>query len=286
MSQRSIFNHSLGNVLFNEIRIFLFLFLSVSSLIMLQGCGTLSNGRGWGQDATLSPGWDRIKRSAVNAALSPETWGPVAGAMVLQVDDMDKRISDWASKNNPIFGSHKDASNWDNYLEDSAGAAYFITAMTAPSGDDSSDWLIDKAKGLAIGAAASSITSASTTLIKGVSGRTRPDGSDNKSLPSGHASGTAVFTTLARRNLDSISLSPSSRIFADIGIISIAAGTGWARVEAQAHYPSDVLVGYALGHFFSAFINDAFLGLDNKKAPQLTIKPSRKGMWVGMGWAF
>jgi hypothetical protein len=75
-------------------------------------------------------------------------------------------------------------------------------------------------------------------------------------------------------------------MFAYIGIVGMSAGEGWGRVEAQAHYPSDVLVGYALGHFFSAFINDAFLGIDNEKSPLLTIEPSRKGMWVGMSWAF
>jgi len=251
-----------------------------------QGCGTLSNGRGWGQDATLSPGWDRIKTSAVNAALSPETWGPVAGAMVLQVHDMDKRISDWASNNNPVFGSHKNAGNWSNYLECTTGAIYFTTVMAMPSGDDTSDWLTAKAKGLAVGAAASGITAQSTSFIKGVSARTRPNGGSNNSFPSGHVSGAAVFTTLARRNLESLSLSPGTRLFADIGIAGIAAGTGWARVEAQAHYPSDVLVGYALGHFFSAFLNDAFLGLDNEKAPQLTVEPSRKGTWVGLSWSY
>jgi len=30
------------------------------------------------------------------------------------------------------------------------------------------------------------------------------------------------------------------------------------------HNPSDVLAGYALGHFLSAFINDAFLGLEHE----------------------
>jgi hypothetical protein len=264
----------------------IFLFLSISSLITLQGCGTLSNGRGWGQDATLTPGWERIKESAVNAALSPETWGPVAGAMVLQIHDMDKRISDWASDNNPVFGSNKNASNWSNYLETTSGAVYFTTVMATPSGKDTSDWLKAKAKGLAIGVAASGITGKSTSLIKGLTKRTRPNGANDKSLPSGHASGTAVFTTLARRNLDSIPMSQESRLFADIGIIGLAAGTGWARVEAKAHYPSDVLAGYALGHFFSAFINDAFLGLDNEKAPQLTLEPSRKGIWVGLSWSY
>ena len=286
MSKLSLFNHSPSNILFKEMRIFLFLFLSVIILMTFQGCGTLSNGRGWGQDVTLSPGWDRIKRSAANAALSPETWGPVAGAMVLQVGNMDKRISDWASDKNPVFGSQDNAAKWGNYLEDTSGVIYFTTVMATPSGDDTSEWLTAKAKGLAVGIAASGITSGSTSLIKGVSGRTRPNGGSNTSFPSGHASGTAVFTTLARRNLEWLSLSPGSRISAGIAIAGIAVGTGWARVEAKAHYPSDVLVGYSLGYFFSAFINDAFLGIDNEKAPLLTIEPSRKGMWVGLVWAF
>jgi hypothetical protein len=286
MSKRSLVNGFLNNKLPETSPVFHLLFLALIALTVFQGCGTLSNGRGWGQDATLTPGWDRIKESAVNAALSPETWGPVAGAIVLQINDMDKGISDWASDKHPVFGSGKKASNWSNYLETTSGAVYFTTVMATPSGDDASEWLTAKAKGLAIGLAASEITGGSTSLIKGLTRRTRPNGANDKSLPSGHASGTSVFITLARRNLDSIALSPGSRLFADIGIVSLAAGTCWARVEAKAHYPSDVLAGYALGHFFSAFLNDAFLGLDNRKAPQLTLEPSRKGLWVGLSWRY
>ena len=269
------------------IKIFsILLFLSTLSLMMLEGCGTLSNGRKWGQDATLTPGWDRIKESAVNATLSSETWGPVAGALALQIDDMDNRISEWVSDKNPVFGSRKNASNWSDYLDTASGAFYFTTVMATPSGHDTSDWLTAKAKGLSIGIAASYITGGSTSLMKRLTKRMRPNGANNKSLPSGHASGASVFSTLARRNLDTISLSPGKRILSDIGILSLAAGTCWARVEAKAHHPSDVLVGYALGHFLSAFINDAFLGLDNRKAPQLTLVPSQKGMWAGLSWAF
>ena len=109
----------------------LFLLLSACSLIIFQGCGTLSNGRGWGQDATFSPGWDRIKKSAIDAAISPETWIPVAASIALQVDDMDERISDWASDNNPIFGSRNNAGQWTEYLFGCSIASYFITAMVA-----------------------------------------------------------------------------------------------------------------------------------------------------------
>jgi len=49
----------------------------------------------------------------------------------------------------------------------------------------------------------------------------------------------------------------------EIGFGVIAAGTAWARVEGGVHYPSDVLAGMALGHFVAAFINDAFMGLND-----------------------
>ena len=266
-------------------RFFVF-FLLILNFIIFQGCGTLPNGRRWGQDATLTPGWERIRSSAVNAALSVETWMPVAASVALQINDMDQRISDWASENNPVFGSMENAEKWSSYLRDSSAGVYFITTIATPSGDDASDWLKNKARGLAIGLAASEITGGSTSLIKRLSARTRPDGSNNKSFLSGHASGAAALTTLSRRNLDSISLSTGSRMSANIAIAGIAVGTGWARVEAKKHYPSDVLAGYALGHFFSAFINDAFLGLEDKKTPQLAIEPSRKGIWIGLNWVY
>jgi hypothetical protein len=264
----------------------LFLLPAVFGLMICQGCGTLPSGRKWGQDAMINPGWDRVKASAVNAALSPETWGPVAGALALQVGHMDRRISDWASDNNPVFGSKDNAGKWSDYMRDASGAVYFITVLATPSGDDADDWLIDKAKGLTMGLAVFETTGGSTSLLKRIAGRTRPDGSNDYSFPSGHASSAAAFTTLARRNLETIPMSGGVMITADIGIAGLAVGTGWARVEANKHYPSDVLVGYALGHFFSAFINDAFLGLDNKKSPMITMEPSRKGMYVGLSWTF
>jgi hypothetical protein len=286
MNQQSLIDHSPGNILFKAFRIYVFLFLVLIILPVFFGCGTLSNGRGWGKDATLTPGWNRIKESAVNAASSPETWIPVAISVGLMIDEADERISDWASNNNLLFGSQENAANWSNYLAYGSGAAYLITTMATPSGDNPSDWLEAKAKGLLIGAAASGITAGSTELIKDISGRPRPGGTDYKSFPSSHASGSAALSTLARRNLKSFLLSPGIRLLADIGITATAFGTGWARVEAKKHNPSDVLVGYALGHFFSAFINDAFLGLDHENAPLLNIEESDIGILISLNWSF
>ena len=68
-------------------------------LIFLSSCGTLPNHRRWGEDATLFPGWKRLGDSAVNALADPLTWAPLGGALLFQIDDWDRRVSDWAYKN-------------------------------------------------------------------------------------------------------------------------------------------------------------------------------------------
>ncbi|RJR30188.1 MAG: phosphatase PAP2 family protein [Desulfobacteraceae bacterium] len=255
-------------------------------LMTLNGCGTLPNGRGWGKDATFTPGWNRVGKAALSAALSYETWVPLAGALALQIDDLDDRLSDWASDENPVFGNREDADRWSGYLRDTSAAAYFATALATPSGDDPGEWAASKAKGIAVGMAAWGVTAGSTDLLKKATDRTRPNGEDDRSLPSGHASTAGSFTTLARRNVDSLKLSSLGKTSAKVGLFGLAVGTAWARVESEEHYPSDVLVGYALGHFFSAFIQDAFLGLDMKSGPFFTLEPSKDGVMAGLHWTF
>jgi len=116
--------------------------------------------------------------------------------------------------------------------------------------------------------------------------RPRPDTSDRseatKSFPSGHTSHTAVFTTLASRNVATLPWPEASRTALQAGLIGLTIGTAWARVEAKQHFPSDVLFGAALGNFFGAFMNEAFLGLDGG----VTIQPSREGVVLGLRWAW
>src|SRR5512135_2006386 len=84
---------------------------SIASILLilcsciLSACGTMANGRGWGQDATLAPGWGRVGQAALNAAMAPATWAPAAGAAALQFGHADRKIVDWAARENPVFGS-------------------------------------------------------------------------------------------------------------------------------------------------------------------------------------
>lgn len=243
--------------------------------LLLCSCGTLPNGRGWGQDATIKPGWEAVRESAVRAAKSPYTWAPLAGALLLQIDDWDENISTWAADKTPIFGSQQSARNASDTLRNLSVAALIVTTLATPSGDSSNDWLAAKGKGFAVAAGANLLNGGATTGLKNLSGRTRPDGSSDKSFPSGHSSVATVNATLAARNLQSIDMGANYRRAMKIGFGVFAGGAAWARVEANVHFPSDVLVGAALGHFMAAFINDAFIGLDRSddKAFDLSLAP-------------
>jgi hypothetical protein len=52
---------------------------------------------------------------------------------------------------------------------------------------------------------------------------------------------------------------PGTELGTELPVPLPVPGTGF-RVEAGAHYPSDVIVGMAIGDFFGAMFDDAFLG--------------------------
>jgi len=126
---------------------------------LLAGCATLPNGRGWGQDATLLPSWERFRDAAVEAVLAPETWAPAAGALALQVGDLDKNLSHWASNHTPVFRSKENAGRASDYLCETTMAAYWITALATPSGEEPGPWAWAKLKGIGVGYGAVKLTS-------------------------------------------------------------------------------------------------------------------------------
>lgn len=217
--------------------------------LLLGGCVGMEREPSWG--ARWPTGGD-LGRAAATAVRSPETWGPLLGAAVLQIGDLDEDLSDWAADEQPLFGA--DAESTSDDLRSAAKAAWLLTALAAPSAD-----VPDKAGGLLVGVATIGLEEAVTGGIKSAAGRERPDGSGDDSFSSGHAGAAAAATTMALHNLDYIDMPGWADVTVRIGLYGIAAGTGWARVEARKHYVSDVLAGYAVGHFVATFMEQAFM---------------------------
>ena len=260
--------------------------LAVAFIIFtMTGCGTLQNGRRWGQDAISPVELKRIPDAAYHAFFDLQTLIPTAGALVFTVDHYDKKVSHWATSHHPIFGSKDTASQASDYLLSALDVETFTTALATPSGKDPKDWAYSKAKGVSVELGAELVTAGATSLLKDATNRTRPDGG-GKSFPSGHSSNAFSSSTLANRNLNSITMPEEMRMPLQIGNILLATGVGWARVEAGKHYPSDVLVGAALGHFLSAFIYDAFMGLPEHERLGLYVSPTKHGVMIGLSFGF
>jgi membrane-associated phospholipid phosphatase len=251
----------------------------------VSGCGTLKNGRGWGQDAIYPVDLRRIPRAAYNAFFDLQTLIPAAGALGFAVDDFDEKVSDWATKHHPIFGSEDNARKASDYLVGTLHAEALLTALATPSGDDPKNWAYSKTRGIAVELVALAATDGAAYELKGAIGRTRPDGSKD-GFPSNHSSVAFCSSTLANRNLNFMPLPDEVRLPLQVGNILLATSVAWARVEGRKHFPSDVLAGAALGHFLSAFIHDSLLGLPEDKRFGFVIFPLKGGVMTELSFAF
>jgi membrane-associated phospholipid phosphatase len=250
---------------------------SLAMSVTLDGCATTGS-REWGADATWRPGIQRLRESAIDAATSPRVWVPLAGAAVFQIDGWDRKVSDWAREKTPVFGSEQAAKDWSDYLRTASSVAYFSSVVFTPGSDELGPWIREKSQGLLVGLGAIAVTGVTTSGLKSVTDRTRPNGENDESFPSGHTSHSAVLTGLAHDNLESIAMHPGSRLALDVGLDALTVGTAWARVEAGAHFPSDTLAGMALGNFVSRFFDLAFLGATGDPRANVTVTPSRHGL--------
>jgi membrane-associated phospholipid phosphatase len=239
------------------------------AVVALGGCATLPDGSRWGDNATFRPGWSRVGDAALTAVTRPSVWVPLIGAAALQIDGWDRDAADWAFDHAPVFGSPGSAADASDNLRRVAAAGYVASVLGTPSGDFGADWILAKAKGGLVGAGAIAATGLTTEGLKSMVSRDRPNGSDDASFPSGHASATAVLGRLTARNLDVIPMNAAVRTGLQVGTEGVSLATAWARVEAGEHYPSDVLFGMALGNFFATLFDAAFLG--GQSSPRLVV---------------
>jgi membrane-associated phospholipid phosphatase len=84
---------------------------------------------------------------------------------------------------------------------------------------------------------AESIAGVSTLLVKVGVHRTRPDG-EARSFPSGHAAGTFAAATVLQRHFGWKVGVPA---YTGASLVSVA------RLQANSHYPTDIIIGAAIG---------------------------------------
>lgn len=261
-------------------------FLLLLASIAISGCGTLNNGRLWGEDVTLKPGWNKIGRSAVDALTSPMFYVPAATALLLQIDHADQRISEWARENAPVYGSQEKAQERSKDIRSITSRVMYLTMLAAPGGSEPVPWGVSKVKGALVQQSAVAANHYLIDTYQKNADRQRPDNSDGRSFPSRMAGDMAAYTTLSARNVESMNISrPVKTTVKGILYTVLLAGT-WARVESGSHYPADVLAALSHGYFLSSFVHDSFMGLDRQNNGSPIVGFSTDGVFAGYCWRF
>ena len=128
------------------------------------------------------------------------------------------------------LGSPAQAGGWST-ASDVGRDGLVIVALGLPAVQG--DWQGTKQAAFSIGA-----TSLVTTALKETISEERPDGSNDKSFPSGHASVSfAAAATLYKRNGWEVGI-PAHVVAVVVGV---------ARVKADKHFVHDVIAGAAIG---------------------------------------
>lgn len=232
-------------------------------IFLLPSCALIKREGKWGKKAIYPLSMENVKRSFVKQVKSPHVWGPLAGAAVISGLEYDKKISRWATERHPIYGSEKNASHYSDLLSDGLLFETYASIFITPSWDGSyGDYFLSKGKGAVVTYFSVNLAEDFNNNIRKPVSRMRPNKSDRRSFPSGHATRTGASNAVLQRNIDAANLGESATTSLHwVNGIS-AAGMMWSRVEAKAHYPTDVLVGYSLGYFVSGFIFDVFMNLE------------------------
>ena len=231
---------------------------------LLGGC--IGHGQ-WGAH-TDWPSGAHVGRSAIKAAKDPQVWVPMVTAGLLVAADVDHQWSEDIAEGEFFFDG--DGESQSNHLRDVASGAYVLTALVAPS-----ETLADKVSGAAVGVGAATLDGMVSRGLKNTFSRERPDGSNDNSMPSGHASKASVRSAMAQYNLRYIDMPMWSYQLANWSLHGVAVGTGLARVEARKHHLSDVFVGYAVGQFIASFMYEAFF--EGEHGARLTFAPVEDG---------
>ena len=60
----------------------------------------------------------------------------------------------------------------------------------------------------------------------------------------------------------------------EAGFYATASLAGWARIEANKHWPSDILFSVAWGNFFAGFMYDWFIEDPENSKVRISVSPT------------
>jgi len=206
------------------------LFCAVVSFLSLvcAGPGALAQGVDAGAGAAGSVSAGEIAGVAIPGAMV------LYGVLSLAGGGGGRRL-DFQTRDEIVEDGRVWTTKVDNYAQFAPAAAAFVLKFTGVRARDS---LLDMTLlyGLSNAAQATLVWSA-----KGITGRERPDGSNNQSFPSGHTATAFVAAEFLHQEFG------YKCAWIDVAGYGVAAWVGAARVYKNRHWLSDVVAGAGVG---------------------------------------
>jgi len=236
--------------------------------------------------ASVIPSVNDWKASVIYAIKDPVTWVPLGGALIITALNADKEISNWAVDKRPVFGDH----DYSDTLRDGLEIVAIGTLVFSPQQKEEEQiWPVEKGLRLAEMYGAALLSDGVTGNLKRLVRRRRPSdpyGMESYGFPSGHATLAFAWAASARRNLEDYDMPDTVRYVCNVGIYTAAAGVAWDRVELKAHYPTDVLVGAAVGNFVATTIYRAFTGVSKANNLSVNVSSVPHGAVFNLAWNY
>lgn len=262
-------------------RFFKFNFVLICLLFLTTSCAFINRKGSWGKRAIYPLSKDRILKALKDNATSKHVWIPMVGAGITHWGGYDHKITNWASHESSIFKNREQADNWSDNFNNILKYEMYASILLTPSMEEDkafASYAFNKVKGgLVVNVASTSTRFAHDRIAKAVH-RTRPNKLDYRSFPSGHSSEAGSRNRLVSRNMDYIDMNDNLRLGINALNTTMSAGTLWARLEGKRHFPSDVMVGYALGSFLSGFIYDSLM--NQNEAENFSIIPAKDSLFT------
>lgn len=263
------------------------IFILTLLFVLCSSCSFIARKGKWGKDAFYPIKSERVKNAFIKNATSAHVWVPTVGAGFIHVMAYDNKISKYVNKDRTIYNEQTKADNYSDNFNNALKYEMYLSILLTPSQNEEgkvNNYIWNKFRGALLVNAASSSSKITQHTIRGVTDRRRPNAKDNNSLPSGHATEAGSRRVLITRNLESSGMDQSTQTGINTVNTLMSFGTMWARVEGKRHYPTDVLLGYALGSFVSGFIYDALINDDMHTS--VSLGPTPNGAMANFSYHF
>lgn len=259
----------------------------LAALLTLSSCSVLRKKGDWGKNAFYPVRGESIRHAFIKNISSPHVYAPIAGAGVIHVMAWDNKISHFVNCERTIFNEQHEADNYSDNLNAIQLYEMYLSVLATPSMDEEESlgkYFLNKAKGGLLVNMSSSASRVVQHRVRSWTNRRRPNARDFNSMPSGHATEAGARRVLIARNLESSGWSENLKMGINGMNTTLSFAVLWARVEGKRHYPSDVLLGYALGNFVSGFIYDSLINLE--PGTSLAITPVKNGASANLTFSF